>query len=201
MFLTRRRVDTHLFHIYFSLRFDTSTKQAMNGMYWMVGYSRAGIMPNNSHGICHFKRQGVMTDYNEGDACRESTGRWIDYCPVTCLPFPLTLGGVNLMELKNCWSYTELESQMLNTYRTQLLSRRKEPISDILKLKTHLPTFNQEDWYFFYSKNTAVNLCRKSLLFYTSSIYTVALFGDCQPELELGILCDTRPSQETHAAQ
>lgn len=43
---------------------------------------------------------------------------------------------------------------------------RKEPISDILKLKTQLPTFNQEDWYFFIPKAHHISFWKK-LLFCT----------------------------------
>lgn len=44
---------------------------------------------------------------------------------------------------------------------------RKEPISDILKLKTHMLTFNQEDWHIFFIPKTDHKSFWKNLLFYT----------------------------------
>lgn len=55
-----------------------------------------------------------MADYNEGDA--ESVGKvdWLLSSDFSSFP-TLSTGSMNPYGLKNCWSYTQLGSQMLNT--------------------------------------------------------------------------------------
>lgn len=121
----------------------------------MVNYSRAGIMSNKSCGICRLGAKVsklIIIGEMEG-----WYGKWTNCFPVTFLLYFLPS-----QHGKHEFSWVE---ELLKLHRARITDvehvtglsfyqERKEPVSDILKLKTHLLTFNQEDWYvFFYSKN------------------------------------------------
>lgn len=136
-----------------------------------------------------------MTDYNEGDA--ESLGKvdWLLSSDLSSFPTLIAREAWILMGWRIVEATQSSNHRCWTHHRTQLLSRKKRANFRHFKVENTFANLQPRRLILFLFQKHGSKSLWKSLLFYTSSIYTVALFGDCQPELELGILCDTRPSQ------
>lgn len=134
-------------------------------------------MPNKSWGSCHLGAKGskvIKMGDMESLAEKCTIFQWL-LCFISHPPS---------QHEKNESAWVE-ELVKLHTARVtdvehitglSFYQERKEPISDILKLKTHLPTFNQEDWFFFIPK-THHKSCWKNHLFHTVLLHTLISFG------------------------